>query len=401
MLFSYSFYSSLLLVFFIHLLVYSLLFLIKYIKTQQLSSFWMSLFLLLSTLYFTPWMVGFAGWYDTQPYRDFLFYTPFQHLLLLGPVLFFYTQSLLNPALRLNRSMLLHFIPAILYLVYSAIIVIYDKFILHDYGFLASGQDPDFDPWYQLLGFVSMSSYLVMGFRYHQLYVKSINQVLSNTTAYLYPWLPRFFFACITLLFIRGVVAILGLIWDMNYINTWWYFLCYAICCYYIAILSYSNAVESKLLFRTNLLSTDETYWAASDTIDTEYVSIPIAENTTTQELSDDLLTIKESLLSVLEQEQVFLNPELTLVELSKQLNTNASILSKVINKGFGQNFNDLINQYRINIVIGEIEKGLHKKQTLLSIAYDCGFNSKATFNRAFKKVTNFTPVEYIQQHFL
>ena len=180
MLFSFSFYSSFLLVFFIHLLVYSFLFFIKYIKTQQLSSFWMSLFLFLSTLYFTPWMVGFAGWYDTQPYRDFLFYTPFQHLLLLGPVLFFYTQSLLNPALKLNRSMLLHFIPAILYLVYSTIIVIYDKFILHDYGFLASGQDPDFETWYQLLGFISMSIYLVMGFRYHQLYLKSINQVLSK-----------------------------------------------------------------------------------------------------------------------------------------------------------------------------------------------------------------------------
>jgi AraC-like DNA-binding protein len=164
--------------------------------------------------------------------------------------------------------------------------------------------------------------------------------------------------------------------------------------------LSYSNAVESKLLFRTNLLASEETYWAATDTIDTEYVSIPMLENTTTQELSDELLLIKDALLSELEHQQVFLNPELTLVELSKQLNTNASILSKVINKGFGQNFNDLINQYRINFVISEIGKGLHKKQTLLSIAFDCGFNSKATFNRAFKKVTNFTPVEYIQEHF-
>lgn len=399
MLFSFSFYSSLLLVFFIHLLVYSFLFLIKFIKNQQLSSFWMGLFLLLSTLYITPWMVGFAGWYDTQPYRDFLFYVPFQHLFLLGPVLFFYTQSLLNPAMKLNIKMLLHGIPAILYLFYCLAVFIYDKMILHDYGFLANGQDPDFDTWYQLLGFVSMSIYLLIGFRYHQLYLKSINQVLSNTTAYLYPWLPRFFFACIMLLLTRGILAVVGLIWDMNYVNTWWYFLCYAICCYYIAILSYSNAVESKLLFRTNLLSTKETYWALPDTIETEYISIPITENTTTQELSDELLVIKQSLLQALEHQKIFLNPELTLVELSKQLNTNASVLSKVINKGFGQNFNDLINQYRINIVISAIEMGLHKKQTLLSIAFDSGFNSKATFNRAFKKVTNYTPIEYIQHH--
>ena len=155
MLFSFSFYSSFLLIFFIHLLVYAGLFMLKYIRSSQKASLWMSLFLFLSALYITPWMVGFAGWYDTQPYRDFLFYFPFQHLLLLGPVLFFYTQSLLNPSLKMSFRQGIHFVPAIIYLIYCVWMVIYDKMIAHDYIFLASGEDPDFAPWYQILGFSS------------------------------------------------------------------------------------------------------------------------------------------------------------------------------------------------------------------------------------------------------
>lgn len=401
MLFSFSFYSSFLLIFFIHLLVYAGLFMLKYIRSSQKASLWMSLFLFLSALYITPWMVGFAGWYDTQPYRDFLFYFPFQHLLLLGPVLFFYTQSLLNPSLKMSFRQGIHFVPAIIYLIYCVWMVIYDKMIAHDYIYLASGEDPDFAPWYQILGFSSMTLYLVAGFLYVRRYQRSVSQVLSNMELYLYPWLSRFFFACMVLLSIRATVGLIAFFWDLTYINSWWYFLSYAICCYYIAIFSYSNAAESKTLFHTDVLSTNQTFWASANTLDEEYIAIPIEAYDTLQELPSELIPIKTSLIEYLDSRKVFLNPELTLVELAKALQTNASILSKVINKGLGQSFNDLINQYRINEVIIALEKGIHKNQTLLSIAFDCGFNSKATFNRAFKKVTGFSPIEYLAKNAL
>jgi len=59
-------------------------------------------------------------------------------------------------------------------------------------------------------------------------------------------------------------------------------------------------------------------------------------------------------------------------------------------------NFNDFINNYRIEAVKTMFLNEEHKKSTLLGIAYDCGFNSKATFNRAFKKHTSCTPKEYL-----
>ena len=81
---------------------------------------------------------------------------------------------------------------------------------------------------------------------------------------------------------------------------------------------------------------------------------------------------------------------------MARQLQTNVSILSKAINQGFGLNFNDFINQHRIEKVKQKLYTGEQKTKTLLGIAYDCGFNSKATFNRAFKKATGLSPKDWI-----
>ena len=95
MTFNFNFYSSLLLIFVSNGLLYSFLILKKAIQTQNQANRWLSLFVFLCSLYIMPWMLGFSGWYDQQPYRDFMFYMPFQHLFFIGPILYFYIQSLL------------------------------------------------------------------------------------------------------------------------------------------------------------------------------------------------------------------------------------------------------------------------------------------------------------------
>ena len=126
MLFSFNSFSSILLIFFIHGLVYAILLFRKGMVNETASDKWLSLFLLLCILYICPWMTGFAGWYDTQPYRDFLFYTPFQHLYLIGPVIYFYVQSLFNPSFRFGKKDWIHLLPGILYLLFSAAMFITD-----------------------------------------------------------------------------------------------------------------------------------------------------------------------------------------------------------------------------------------------------------------------------------
>lgn len=94
-----------------------------------------------------------------------------------------------------------------------------------------------------------------------------------------------------------------------------------------------------------------------------------------------------------MQNEKLYLEPSLTLTDLSKSLGVNSSILSYVINNGFGKNFNDFINEFRIAEVKEKLKTA--NDSTLLGIAFDCGFNSKATFNRAFKKFTGFSPKEF------
>jgi AraC-like DNA-binding protein len=95
-----------------------------------------------------------------------------------------------------------------------------------------------------------------------------------------------------------------------------------------------------------------------------------------------------------LASERAYLDPELNLTQLAKQLKTNSSQLSKVINTVHGQNFNDFINELRCAAFMQALEAGEHRIRTLLSLALDSGFNSKATFNRAFKKCYGISPGE-------
>ena len=94
-------------------------------------------------------------------------------------------------------------------------------------------------------------------------------------------------------------------------------------------------------------------------------------------------------------KEKPYLDPELTLRDLARILGMNTTHLSQTINKGFGKNFNDFINEYRIEMVKKKLLSGERSNATLLELAFESGFNSKATFNRSFKKFTGKSPREF------
>jgi len=88
-------------------------------------------------------------------------------------------------------------------------------------------------------------------------------------------------------------------------------------------------------------------------------------------------------------------NPELTLTQLAADIGIHPNYLSQVINERAQLNFSDFINGYRVEEVKENIVRGRHKQYTLLALALESGFNSKASFNRAFKKFTQQTPSQY------
>lgn len=112
----------------------------------------------------------------------------------------------------------------------------------------------------------------------------------------------------------------------------------------------------------------------------------------------EELEQLKEKLSLLMTQNQVFLNPDLNLELLARYLGISEKRCSYLLNTGMGSNFNQYINQLRIDAFKRRIRRGENKTFTLTSIAYDCGFDSKSTFNRVFKSSCGMTPSEYVRR---
>ena len=400
--YDFNFYSSLLLITFSQGVIYSILLLKKGVETQNKSNYWLSLFVFLCSLYVAPWMLGFAGWYDNQPYRNFMFYVPFQQLFFIGPIIFFYTQSLLNPAFTFTKKQFLHLIPGIIYSLYIFALYVYDVFIVKKPYFYANGMDKDFDLWYQVTGQISLLIYFILSLKYYNLYRKLIVQISSNADAILFKWIKNYLIAFLIMIVSPYFFDVLTSYFssDNSYQNGWWFYLFYSLVLYYIAITGYANSAQTKIGFQLSvfdknpilLTSQNNSLSAQEDN------KIDIEINTFQEKNSPEIDLWKSKIETLIQEQKLYQNPELSLTEISKKLQTNASVISKAINQGFAMNFNDFINNYRIEAVKEMFAKNEHKKSTLLGIAHDCGFNSKATFNRAFKKNTGFSPKEYLSQ---
>jgi len=88
-------------------------------------------------------------------------------------------------------------------------------------------------------------------------------------------------------------------------------------------------------------------------------------------------------------------DPELSLGSLAEEFGMHPHELSRIINMALGKSFNDFINEYRVAEVIRKMQDPACDRITLLGIAFDAGFNSKTTFNRAFRQMTRKSPAEY------
>ena len=94
-------------------------------------------------------------------------------------------------------------------------------------------------------------------------------------------------------------------------------------------------------------------------------------------------------------EESDFLHPDFRLQDLAVQLSLNRNTLSYLINKIYGKNFNQLLNEKRVEIVLHKIGCPEWENLSLHGIAQEVGFRSRTTFNKAFKKKTGYTFSEY------
>ncbi|MEM7161333.1 MAG: AraC family transcriptional regulator [Bacteroidota bacterium] len=387
--FSFNEKSSVLLIFFFNALFIGTLLMIKDHGENSKQRNWLVSFILLGALYICPFMLGYAGWYGIKAYREFLFFIPFQQLLLIGPVFYFYVRTLLNRKFRLRKKDIIHFLPAILYAFYILVVFIVDKILLDTFYFYADGKDMDLDFWYQMAGLISMMFYLTRSYQFYISYRRAAVQEVSFADAISFNWIKHFALVFALILILRVLFFILNPEWG-EFGSKYWYYLCFSVLLMYISIAGYTHTIKSSF-----------------------HLSMPAAFDFEEKEKTDEfnieshaqrdasLYKWKEKIDHLFEVEKIHTHSNLTLSELAVILKTNRNVISKTINQEYDLNFNDLVNAKRARAVIEKLKKGEHAQNTLLAIALDCGFNSKTTFNRAFKKHTGLSPKQYIlKNHF-
>lgn len=104
-------------------------------------------------------------------------------------------------------------------------------------------------------------------------------------------------------------------------------------------------------------------------------------------------------LSSLMEEERIYLDPDLTLKKLAQRLNIHSNHLSRIINEQFGTNYNDYINRQRVSEAQRRLVDPALQSKSILDIMFDVGFYSKSTFNTAFRKFTGTSPSAYRKRH--
>ena len=109
-----------------------------------------------------------------------------------------------------------------------------------------------------------------------------------------------------------------------------------------------------------------------------------------------DQLDQARALIELMERGKLYRNADLTLELLADELGVSERQASRVINERIGMSFSDLVNSYRVQECCDRLVH--HPDQPVLEIGLTAGFNSKTSFNVAFRKVTGRTPSEYRRQ---
>ncbi len=136
-----------------------------------------------------------------------------------------------------------------------------------------------------------------------------------------------------------------------------------------------------KKLLKKNLEEQESTF-TFSDKID--YADIKADDS-----VEQDII---ERLKVLLEDKKVYLDPDLTLVQLAKQMGTNRATLSHVVNQYFHKTFPALLNQYRVNEALRQLTDPAKKDYKLEAIGEMCGYRNRQVFHSAFKRETGITP---------
>ncbi len=380
----FNLYSTPLLILVVQGLILSGLLLSRYVGKRALPDLLLALILLIMCYHRTTYTLGFMGWYDTFRNTKINYYLVNMGMLL-APLIYFYVKSVLQPNFRLRRKHLWHFLPWMLFFVTKMVILGYDAsqpgFADNQNGYLVINFQWKFlDPMVTVVSSAQMLLYLAFSFQLYYRYKYEIQQFFSNLTKKELSWIFSVLLAY-SFLFVYGLLQVFvdDLVVELSWTQKWWIEFLSAVTLLYLGVKGYFTDFGFLKDFESDSV-------VPNAPVD----GLPTSDAT-------ELNNKKGTLEKLFSEEQLFLDPELNLAQLSERLQMNRAEVSEIINSGFGKNFNDFVNAYRINQFKQRLQQGDNKQLSLVGLAFDCGFNSKATFNRVFKKAMKLTPTEYLK----
>ena len=295
-------------------------------------------------------------------------------IFLFGPLIYLYVRRLTFLEPKKYRLSMYHYIPAILFMIFLAWTFSYSK---EAYQQVLKENHIDLMVVYRLISMSAISSnfyYLFKSFKvirtyqYQESHHVSFNQnVVSFLTTFLATILIIIFLWLASL-----VTRIFGVnVPFVNYDSVW------TALSFFVYLVGYYSLIQPEI-FKVKLETKfqKEIYKRVDD---------------------QKLQKLKEELKWLMLNEKVYLDSKLTLGDLAEKLNTSPNNVSWLLNKVYDCNFYEYVNRFRIKEFVKKVENGSHKEYTLLALSFDSGFNSKSTFNRAFKAEMNDTPTNYIK----
>lgn len=299
-------------------------------------------------------------------------YVQLELLFGIGPTLYLYTRSITDSNFTFRRKDYLHFVPVILEFIFYRT----SLYRLGAEGMYLTPVHPYTKIYLteQWLGIISISLYTLIALRILYGYQNWLKERYSNIERKSLGWLktPVIFFSCFwigwTLLTEIDRFFFEGGLKQFYFLPT---FIGLAVVTCWIGFKGYLQS------------QTD----APADT-----------DKKDPDQLFAEDPQFKLRLTEVMEKHKLYLDPNLDLTTLAERLNMKPKLVSSLINQSFQMNFYELINRFRIGHFTSRLADPDSSKLTLIGLAFDCGFNSKSTFNHTFKKIVGKTPSQYARE---
>ncbi len=393
--FYFSAYSTPLLFGFLQAWIYALLLWVRGRREERLSDTLLGWVLV--ALAFEVWiyMLGFGG---IEIFWQRLNFFPRTLSFLLPPLFYFYLRAQFDAGFRFRPRDAWHALPFVVDTLYRVAVFAQGRTFVQDWEM--NIHNNGIDDLEFIGGNVQHFLYLYWSFQLYRAYRDWTKTQFSDTEPVSFRWFRNFLVALAVTMVINLTVTLVDLWFDLDFWHDWWGNLVGVLLIYYVSIQGYAQPqIANKLYFNPEkdlITGSIEEEVQTPIVIGTDSVEpVVVSASNLAKPRLPDLPERLAHLLTYMANEKPHLDADLSLTNLARRLHSNPVVLSQIINIGTGQNFNDFVNSYRIEEFKQQVRNPANAHLSFLGLALDCGFNSKATFNRAFKKFTGLSPKEF------